>query len=227
MAVLCELQIATQMLAVIPILATAYTCQMTIHFVMREMRPFTQPRVAKTSVRAAGGGSCLRHAWLGPRRCVCLAGVMAMHVLGWGHGNAFCLGETAAMRVLRWGSGDTFAGLGQHPCAGDAPMGEEQWRVGAWVPQPVPVPLRALMPDLELCRAVRCPCVVICVGFQPKSAMQLPRRLQHGVWWLHSGCLQLCLQLCLHHPRRGVLPAPAHAVAGVVALLFSDQQEGA
>lgn len=45
-------KIATQMLAVIPILATAYTCQMTIHFVMREMRPFTQPRVAKTSAAA-------------------------------------------------------------------------------------------------------------------------------------------------------------------------------
>ncbi|PSC68607.1 Extracellular basic protease [Micractinium conductrix] len=45
-------QVATQLVAVIPVLATAYTCQMTIHFIMRDLKPFSPRRVAIVSVSA-------------------------------------------------------------------------------------------------------------------------------------------------------------------------------
>lgn len=46
-------EVATQIVAVIPVLATAYTCQMTIHFVMRDLKPFSERRVALLSASAA------------------------------------------------------------------------------------------------------------------------------------------------------------------------------
>lgn len=42
-------QRVTQVFAVLPILATAYTCQMTVHFVYRDLTPFNLPRAARVS----------------------------------------------------------------------------------------------------------------------------------------------------------------------------------
>jgi hypothetical protein len=51
--VLRRVQVATRIVAVLPVLATAYTCQMTIHHILRDMQPLTQSRVKKMSVRRA------------------------------------------------------------------------------------------------------------------------------------------------------------------------------
>lgn len=40
-------------MAVLPVLGTAYTCQMTIHHIMRDLKPFTERRVTVMSVRVA------------------------------------------------------------------------------------------------------------------------------------------------------------------------------
>ncbi|KAI3424945.1 hypothetical protein D9Q98_008327 [Chlorella vulgaris] len=45
-------EVATRIVAVLPVLATAYTCQMTIHHILRDMQPLTQPRVKKMSAAA-------------------------------------------------------------------------------------------------------------------------------------------------------------------------------
>ncbi|KAL4444692.1 hypothetical protein ABPG77_002509 [Micractinium sp. CCAP 211/92] len=46
-------QVAVQIVGVIPVLATAYTCQMTIHFIIRDLRPFSERRVSIVSAAAA------------------------------------------------------------------------------------------------------------------------------------------------------------------------------
>lgn len=43
-------QVGTQLVAVIPILATAYTCQMTVHHIMRDVQPFSVRRMQRVSV---------------------------------------------------------------------------------------------------------------------------------------------------------------------------------
>jgi amino acid permease len=45
-------QVATQLVAVIPILATAYTCQMTVHHIMRDLVPFSVRRMGRVSASA-------------------------------------------------------------------------------------------------------------------------------------------------------------------------------
>lgn len=46
-------EVAVQIVGVIPVLATAYTCQMTIHFIIRDLRPFSERRVTIVSAAAA------------------------------------------------------------------------------------------------------------------------------------------------------------------------------
>lgn len=46
------LQEVTQIVAVLPVLGTAYTCQMTIHHIMRDLKPFTERRVTVMSAAA-------------------------------------------------------------------------------------------------------------------------------------------------------------------------------
>lgn len=46
-------QIFSNLLGVIPVLATAFTCQMTVNYVMDDMKTsFSQPRMTFVSVRA-------------------------------------------------------------------------------------------------------------------------------------------------------------------------------
>lgn len=52
-------EIATQIAAVIPILATAYTCQMTVHHIMRDMKGFSTRRVSQVSASAVALTTCL------------------------------------------------------------------------------------------------------------------------------------------------------------------------
>jgi amino acid permease len=49
----------TQLLATLPVIATAYTCQMSVHFVMRELEGFGRGRMTLVSVSWSSSASRL------------------------------------------------------------------------------------------------------------------------------------------------------------------------